>query len=124
MGFIVLAAVLLVVGVTFLTPCNLPHFTGSVIKEPDSYRLDAWYMNGTDGYTMTLNAGDVLAIRFETEKGTLHLEIQAPDGNVLYSGNGQNAKDFTVNIAESGSYTVTVKAQSATGFIHIQTENQ
>ena len=80
--------------------------------------------NGTDGHTMTLNAGDVLVIRFETEKGTLHLEIQAPDGNVLYSGNGQNAKDFTVNIAESGSYTMTVKAQSATGFIHIQTENQ
>ena len=81
-------------------------------------------MNGTDGHTMMLNAGDVLSIHFETEKGALHLDIQAPDGNVLYSGNGQNAKDFTVNIAESGSYTVTVKAQSATGFIHIQTENQ
>ena len=53
-----------------------------------------------------LNAGDVLSIHFETEKGALHLDIQAPDGNVLYSGNGQNAKDFTVNIAESGSYTV------------------
>ena len=123
MGFIVLAAVLLVVGVTFLTLCNLPHSTGSFIKEPDSYRLDAQYMNGTDGHTMMLNAGDVLTIRFETEKGTLHLEIQAPDGSVLYSGNGQDAKDFTVNIAESGSYTVTVKAQSATGSIHIQAES-
>lgn len=56
--------------------------------------------------------------------GKTPVDIQAPDGNVLYSGNGQNAKDFTVNIAESGSYTMTVKAQSATGFIHIQTENQ
>ena len=117
-------AVLLAGGAAFLIRCNLPHFTGSVIKEPDSYRLDARYMNGTDGHTMMLNAGDVMAIHFETEKGALHLDIQAPDGNVLYSGNGQNAKDFTVNIAESGSYTVTVKAQSATGFIHIQTENQ
>ena len=124
MGFIVLAAVLLVVGVTFLTPCNLPHFTGSVIKEPDSYRLDAWYMNGTDGYTMTLNAGDVLAIRFETEKGTLHLEIQAPDGSILYSGKGQGVTDFTVNVAESGSYAVTVKARFATGSIHIQAEGR
>ena len=117
-------AVLLAGGAAFLIRCNLPHFTGSVIKEPDSYRLDARYMNGTDGHTMMLNAGDVLSIHFETEKGALHLDIQAPDGNVLYSGNGQNAKDFTVNIAESGSYTVTVKAQSATGSIHIQAEGR
>lgn len=46
-------------------------------------------MNGTDGHTMTLNAGDVLAIRFETEKGTLHLEIQAPDGAFYIPGRGK-----------------------------------
>ena len=124
MVFGVLAAVLLAAGTAFLIFRDPSHLTGSVTKEPDAYRLDAQYMNGTDGHTMMLNAGDVLSIHFETEKGALHLDIQAPDGNVLYSGNGQNAKDFTVNIAESGSYTVTVKAQSATGFIHIQTENQ
>lgn len=122
--FGVLAALLLAGGAAFLIHCNLPHFTGSVMKESDAYILDAQYMNGTDGHTMTLNAGDVLAIRFQAEKGTLHLEIQAPDGSVLYSGSGQNATDFTVNIAESGSYAVTVKARSATGSIHIQAESQ
>ncbi len=94
------------------------------MKESDAYRLDAQYMNGTDRHTMTLNAGDVLVIRFETEKGTLYLEIQAPDGSVLYSGNGQNATDFTVNITESGSYAMTVKARFATGSIHIQAEGR
>ena len=117
-------AVLLAGGAAFLIRCNLPHFTGSVTKEPDVYILDAQHMSGKDGHTMALNAGDVLAIHFETEKGTLHLEIQAPDGSVLYSGNGQNATDFAVNIAESGSYAVTVKARSATGSIHIQAESQ
>lgn len=73
---------------------------------------------------MVLNAGDILTIHFDTEKGSLHLEIQAPDGSVLYSGNGQNATDFTVSIAESGSYAVTVKARSATGSIHIQAEGR
>ena len=121
---ITLAAILLVVGAAYWTFCRLPHLTGSTIKNADSYLLDAQYMNGTDGHTMTLNAGDVLAIRFETEKGTLHLEIQAPDGNVLYSGNGQSSTDFTVNIAESGSYAVTVKARSATGSIHVQAEGR
>ena len=124
MVFGVLAAVLLAAGTAFLIFCDPSHLTDSVTKEPDAYRLDAQYMNGTDGHTMTLNAGDVLAVHIKTENGTLHLEIKAPDGGALYSGNGQDATDFTVNIAESGSYTVTVKAQSATGFIHIQTENQ
>ena len=94
------------------------------MKESDAYIMDAQYMNGSDRHTMTLNAGDVLVTRFETEKGTLHLEIQAPDGSVLYSGNGQNATDFTVNITESGSYAMTVKARSAAGSIHIQAESQ
>ena len=124
MVFGVLAAVLLAAGTAFLIFCDPSHLTDSVTKEPDAYRLDAQYMNGTDGHTMTLNAGDVLAIRFETEKGTLHLEIQAPDWNVLYSGNGQSATDFTVNIAESGSYAVTVKARFATGSIRIQAKSR
>ena len=71
---ITLAAILLVVGAAYWAFCRLPHLTGSTIKNADSYILDAQYMNGTDGHTMMLNAGDVLAIRFETEKGTLHLE--------------------------------------------------
>lgn len=121
---ITLAAILLAVGVSYWAFCHLPHLTGAAIKNADAYILDAQYMNGTDGHTMTLNAGDVLAIRFETEKGTLHLEIKTPDGGVLYSGNGQDATDFTVNIAKSGSYVVTVKARFATGSIHIQAESQ
>ena len=52
------------------------------------------------------------------------LNMHIPKGSI-YGFVGRNgAGKTTVNIAESGSYTVTVKAQSATGFIHIQTENQ
>ena len=124
MVFGVLAALLLAAGTAFLIFRDPSHFTGSVTKEPNAYRLDAQYMNGIDAHTMALNAGDVLAVHIETEKGALHLDIQAPDGGALYSGNGQNAKDFTVNIAESGSYTVTVKARSATGSIRIQAKSR
>ena len=124
MVFGVLAAVLLAAGTAFLIFRDPSHLTGSVTKEPDACRLDAQYMNGIDAHTMALNAGDVLAVHIKTENGTLHLEIKAPDGGVLYSGNGQDATDFTVNIAESGSYAVTVKARSATGSIHIQAEGR
>ena len=120
MAFGVPAAVLLAAGAAFLVFCDSSHFTGSTMKSADAYILNIQYMNGTDGHTMVLNAGDVLAVRFETERGALHLEIQAPDGMVLYSGNGQGATDFTVNITEGGRYTVTVKARSAKGVIHIR----
>ena len=124
MVFGILAAVLLAGGAAFWMFCNASHFTGSIRKEPDAYRLDAQYMNGADSHTMALHAGDVLSIRFETEKGALHLEIQAPDGSILYSGNGKDATDFTVNITESGNYTVTVKASSARGLVHILRTSQ
>lgn len=65
---ITLAAILLVVWAAYWAFCRLPHLTGSTIKNVDSYLLDAQYMNGTDGHTMMLNAGDVLSIHFETEK--------------------------------------------------------
>ena len=122
--FGILTAVLLIGGTVFLTLRELPRFTGGIMKEPDAYRLDAQSMTGADEHTMVLNAGDVLAVRFETEKGVLHLEIQAPDGSVLYSGNGKNTTDFTVSIAESGRYVITVKARSAKGRIQIQAEGQ
>ena len=48
------------------------------------------------------------------------MEIKAPDGTVLYSGNGRETTDFTVNITESGVYAIVVEAQHAKGSIRIQ----
>ena len=56
---------------------NRPGFTGERIKNPDSYSLDILRMNGTDSHTLSLNAGDVLQVEFETSKGSLHIKITA-----------------------------------------------
>ena len=77
-------------------------------------------MNGTDLHTLELSRGDVLQIQFETEKGNLYMEIKAPDGTAVYRGNGKETTDFTVNIRESGVYTVVVEARHAKGTIHVQ----
>lgn len=97
-----------------------PEFIGSRAAAPDSYRLDIRCMTGTDAHTLELDAGNTLEIHFETEKGSLHMELQAPDGTVLYAGDGKAATDFTVNISESGTYTAAVEARHAKGTIHIQ----
>ena len=96
---------------------NQEGFTGSRVKNPDSYLLDIERMNGTDLHTLDLQTGDVLRIQFETLKGSLYMEIKAPDGTAIYRGNGKETTDFTVNITESGVYTIAVCARHAKGGI-------
>ena len=102
---------------TTLFTYNQDGFSGSRVKNPDSYLLDIERMNGTDLHTLDLQTGDVLQIQFETLKGSLYMEIKAPDGTVIYRGNGKETTDFTVNITESGVYTIVVCARHAKGGI-------
>lgn len=81
--------------------------------------LDIERMNGTDLHTLDLKTGDALQIQFETVKGSLYMEIHAPDGTVIYRGNGKDTTHFTVNITESGVYAIVVEARHAKGTIHI-----
>ena len=104
----------------FLFCSNQEGFSGSRVKNPDAYLLDIQRMTGTDLHTLELQAGDVLQIRLETVRGSLHMEIKAPDGATVYQGNGTETTDFTVNIRESGVYTIAVEARRAKGTIHIQ----
>ena len=103
-----------------LISCNRTEFDGTRVANPDSYRLDIEQMNGTDTHALELNAEDTLTIHFETEHGELHMEIKAPDGTLIYTGNGEEATDFTVNISENGEYSVRVEAKDARGKISIQ----
>ena len=108
----------------FLFRSNQEGFTGSRVKNPDAYLLDIEKMNGTDLHTLDLHKGDVLQIRFETEKGALYTEIKAPDGTTIYRGNGKEITDFAVNIPERGVYTIVVEARHAKGTIHIQVKEK
>ena len=121
---IVLSLLLLAGIAVFLFCYNLEGFTGSRVKNPDAYLLDIEKMNGTDLHTLELSRGDVLQIQFETEKGELYMEIKAPDGTAIYRGNGKETTDFTINIRESGVYTVVVEARRAQGTIHVRLEEE
>ena len=118
--FLIALSALLIVGASVFLFCfNQTSFNGSRVKNPDAYLLDIEKMNGTDLHTLELHEGDVLQIQFETEKGSLYMEIKAPDGTSLYRGNGKETTFFTVNIRESGVYTVVVEARHAKGTLHI-----
>ena len=122
--FIALPLLILAGVAIFLFCYNQEGFTGSRVKNPDAYLLDIEKMNGTDLHTLELREGDVLDIQFETVKGSLYMEIKAPDGTAVYRGNGKETTDFAVNIRESGVYTIVVEARHAKGTIHIQLEEE
>ena len=122
--FIVLILLFIAGIAVLLSCCNQEGFKGRRVKNPDAYLLDIERMNGTDLHTLELHEGDVLQIRFETEKGSLYMEIKAPNGTAIYQGNGKETTDFTVNIEESGVYTVVVDAHHAKGTIHIQLKEE
>ena len=121
---IVLTLLILAGVAAFLLCTNQEGFTGSRVKNPDAYLLDIEEMSGTDLHTLELQEGDVLDIQFETVKGSLYMEIKAPDGTAVYRGNRKETTDFTVNIRESGVYTVVVEARYAKGIIHVQLEEE
>ena len=103
-----------------LTACGRDCFVGSRTAEAGSYRLDIDRMTGTDRFTMELSVGDTLAVQFETVKGSIYMEIKEPDESSLYAGNGKGVSEFTVNILESGTYSIYVEARHAKGTVYIQ----
>ena len=107
-----------------LTACGRDCFVGSRTAETGSYRLDIDRMTGTDRFTMELRAGDTLAVQFETTKGSIYMEIKEPDESSLYAGNGKGVSEFTVNIPESGTYSIYVEAHHAKGTVHIQQKGE
>lgn len=95
---------LMVLGVGLvLMACGSKSLADNRTADSDSYGLNVESMTGTDSYQMELQEGEVLAVHFETVRGSMCMEIQAPDESPLYQGNGKGVTEFTVNIPESGT---------------------
>ena len=122
--FCIVAAILLIVALRVFRSNHDDSLGWRLLKTQDAYSLDSQQMNGTDSHTLNLTAGDVLQVAFETEKGSLHMEITAPDGTILYTGNGEKVTEFEISISQTGAYTVTVEVRCAEGTIHIQTKEK
>ena len=107
-----------------LMACGAKNLADSRTAGPDSYGLNVERMTGTDSYQMELQESEVLAIYFETVRGSMCMEIQTPDGSPLYQGNGKGVTEFTVNISESGTYSIYVEAHHAKGIIQVQRKEE
>ena len=117
---ILAALVIAAAAVVLIALRAAPAFQGSMVKNPDEFRLDIRRMNGTDSHVKT---SDTLRVHFKTDSGRMKLEILAPDGSSLYSGNsdGTNGSDFELNLPADGGYQINVTGERASGELLVQT---
>ena len=122
---ICIAALIIALGAAYFLHANRTNeFTGKNVKNPDAYELDIEYMNGRDEHALSLRENDALRVHFEVISGSLRMEITAPDGSILYSGNGTAETDFTVNIPADGEYGICVTGRRAQVTIRVQAESK
>ena len=121
---ITLALFCILASAVFLTACDSRCFVDNCAVAPDAFRLDIDRLIGTNKFTMELTVGDTLEIQFTATKGFMQMEIKEPDGDTLYAGNGKGVSNFTVNISESGVYSIIVEAHHAKGRVHIQQKGE
>lgn len=118
--WVALAALLAVAALTALLLYGRERFVGSLVKDETRYLAEFQQMHGTDRHTLSLAAGDTLAVHLQAQAGKLTLELQAPDGTPIYTGNGTEATDFTITVPQTGAYTVLLQAKHATGSVEIR----
>ncbi len=77
---------LMVLGIGLvLMACGTKSLADSRTADSDSYGLNAESMTGIDSCQMELQEGEMLVVHFETVRGSMCMEIQAPDGSPLYA---------------------------------------
>ncbi len=86
-------------------------------QRDDSFYARYALFRGNRVYSIHVPEGKELAVRVEitTESGTLGLTIQKDGGETVYEGNRLETGSFTVNLRESGTYRVNVRADEHKG---------
>ena len=93
-------------------------------------------MRNNDKWTMTYalfnsfreerfyaESGDAFVIKTENSEGKIYLTVKMKNSDPVYEGNIES-DEFTVNITESGRYTVRGEGEKAKGKFEIEKRNK
>lgn len=112
---ILAAAAVLAVFLIFHRP--VPAFDGRRSKNADSYALDCQALNTQDEHTLSLQAGDLVHIQAQVQKGTLQATVGMAGQTPIYRSNGMETGVFEVAIPETGDYQITLKGSGFAGTV-------
>lgn len=90
-------------------------FDGSRICNADAYVLSFHEMNGEDGHSMRMEAGDALRVEYAIARGRVDVRVEAEDGGVVYRGDRVDSGGFVLPALRAGAFRVSVRAEHAAG---------
>lgn len=95
-------------------------FDGNSVKNQDNFFLRFTRMSKTDAHIITAEAGAVISVELEIEKGKVDIVIGAEGDEPIYFGNDVDSGKFELPVSAAGQYKVTVEARGAAGEIAVQ----
>lgn len=110
-GVCVLAATLLL-----LTGCGPgSFFEGARKSDTSGFRMEYSILNREESADLNLTEGDRLKVSLSHTEGTVDVTVRLKGKEPIYRGNGQQNADFVLEIAETGSYHISVSGHQAKG---------
>ena len=94
-------------------------FHGNLVKNPNQFRMDASYFNGTEGCVLPLQKDQWLKVQMRLEKGEMTLRIADETSAPLYQGDGSACSEFLLAVPETGDYSVSLTGHRANGYVEI-----
>ena len=94
-------------------------FHGNLVKNPNHFRMDASYFNGTEGCVLPLQKDQWLKVQMRLEKGEMTLRIADETSAPLYQGDGSACSEFLLAVPETGDYSVSLTGHRANGYVEI-----
>ena len=110
-GICMLAAILFL-----LTGCGTGSvFDGSRGSDASGFRMEYSILNREESADLNLTEGDRLRISLSHTEGTVDVIVGINRKEPIYRGNGQQNADFVLEIAETGTYHISVSGHQAKG---------
>lgn len=114
--FVCIAAAL----VMLLSACEMKVNVGvTTMRSDDKWTMTYALFNSSKEENFYAESGDVFVIKTENSEGKIYLTIKMKNSDPVYEGNIES-DEFTVNITESGRYTVRVEGEKAKGKFEIE----
>ena len=113
-----LIALIAVAGILIFIRQPETRFNGERISDPGRFALQFERMNRTDSETVSLAEGDALHVSWQIERGQIDVSIGMEGKETIYQANDRAAgdeADFSVEISQTGAYTITLTAREAKG---------
>ena len=101
-----------------LTGCGTGSvYDGSRVSDASGFRMEYSILNREESADLPLMEGDRLKVSLSHTEGTVDVIVGLYGKEPIYRGNGQQNADFVLEIAETGSYHISVSGHQAKGNI-------